>query len=320
MNLLILSCGTRNKLVEYFKKSDFDKIVVTDCSTMAPALYTADAYYIVPRMTDAHYLERILQICEQEKISAVLPLQEDELYFIAKNREQFTSRNICPIVSDCKTIEICRDKVVFADFLAQNLLPVLKTYSSLEEFEQSMLNKKEQFPVFVKPVRGCGSIGAMKVVNRPLLEALLGASEEPLLIQHYVRGREFGADIYTDLITGEVTDIFLKEKLRMRAGETEKSVSVKNAEVFELIKRTISLLQCRGPVDMDLFEIDGQFFVSEINPRFGGGYPHAYLCGVNFPQYIAANIRGERTSEQVGHYKEGTYALKYSEVLFREQE
>mgnify|MGYP002594735995 FL=1 len=91
MNILILSCGTRVKLVQYFlqRESGFEKVVVTDCSNYAPALYVADKYYIVPKMTEPDYLKSLLEICEKEQIKVVLPLQEDELLLIAKERKQF---------------------------------------------------------------------------------------------------------------------------------------------------------------------------------------------------------------------------------------
>ena len=81
MNILILSCGTRNLLVRYFKdrRNGFDKVVGTDCSTYAPALYETDSHYIVPCMTAPDYLDVILDICRRESIRMVLPLQEDEL-------------------------------------------------------------------------------------------------------------------------------------------------------------------------------------------------------------------------------------------------
>ena len=74
MNILILSCGTRNKLVEFFKESsEFDNVIVTDCSQQAPALYVADKYYIVPRMTEDDYFSTILDICV--KLNALSPIE-----------------------------------------------------------------------------------------------------------------------------------------------------------------------------------------------------------------------------------------------------
>ena len=41
VNILILSAGTRNKVVSYFKKelAGKGKVYATDCSSLAPALY-----------------------------------------------------------------------------------------------------------------------------------------------------------------------------------------------------------------------------------------------------------------------------------------
>ena len=73
MNLLILSAGTRNKVVQYFKKEvgEEGKVVATDCSNLAPAVYDADKFYLVPRITAPGYLERILEICREEHIDGV---------------------------------------------------------------------------------------------------------------------------------------------------------------------------------------------------------------------------------------------------------
>lgn len=65
--ILILSCGTRDLLVRYFKKSSFEKVVGADCSELAPALYEADAHYLIPRMKDPGYFDAVFAICEKEK-------------------------------------------------------------------------------------------------------------------------------------------------------------------------------------------------------------------------------------------------------------
>ena len=68
MNILILSSGTRNKVVQYFKKAvgEEGKVIATDCSNLAPAVYEADKFYPVPRITAPGYLELVLDICKKE--------------------------------------------------------------------------------------------------------------------------------------------------------------------------------------------------------------------------------------------------------------
>ncbi len=317
MNILILSCGTRNKLVRFFKEKEngFTKVVGTDCSAYAPALYETDSHYLVPRMTSPDYLAVILDICKKEQIHAVLPLQEDELYLIAGHRKLFEDAGIVPIVSAPEAIELCRDKYAFYQHLKENKLPALPSCDSLTSFCSCLEKGEMQFPVFLKPIRGCGSIGIQKADNMELLSVLCKYSEEPMLIQKFSEGEEFGADIYVDMISHDPVSIFVKKKLRMRAGETEKSVSFQDETLFALIKQTIKTLNLSGPIDMDIFCIDGNYYISEINPRFGGGYPHAYCCQVNFPKLIATNLAGQKNTDTIGQYEDGICMLKYTDLM-----
>ena len=317
MNILILSCGTRTKLVRYFKEAGngIDKIIGTDCSIYAPALYETDSYHIVPRMTSPDYLDTILDICHKENVDAVLPLQEDELYLIASNRKLFTDAGIQPVVSKQHTVELCRDKYAFYQHLLENKLPALPTCNGLDEFLTHYKARKITFPVFIKPVRGCGSIGIQQVDNMELLSALCKFSEEDMLIQQFSEVEEYGIDFYVDMISHKPVSIFVKKKLRMRAGETEKSISVKDNALFDLVKQTAASLSLYGPVDMDVFNINGKYYISEINPRFGGGYPHAHSCGLNFPKLIANNIAGKENADTIGSYEEDVCMLKYSDLM-----
>ena len=82
MNILVLSCGTRNKIIQYFKKElgDKGKVFATDSSELAPALYDADEYFIVPRITDPGYLQHIIDICKENNIIQIN--SEDDPYAV----------------------------------------------------------------------------------------------------------------------------------------------------------------------------------------------------------------------------------------------
>ena len=51
-----------------------------------------------------------------------------------------------------------------------------------------------------------------------------------------------------------------------------------------------------------------------MNPRFGGGFPHAYECGVNVPGMIKNNINGYRNVDVIGKYDEDVYMMKFNDV------
>lgn len=311
MNILILSCGTRNKVVQYFKKAlaGTGSVVATDMSPYAPALYDADKYYIVPRMTAPGYIEVILDICQKEKIAGVLSLIDPELSLLAANRERFARVGTAVIGSGYEQCERALDKMEMYHWLTEHGYRCAGSYADKQAFFDAHI----PYPVFVKPIRGSASLSINRANDRETVEFLMDHGEG-MMIQEFLHGQEIGADVYIDMISGEVVSIFTKKKLLMRAGETDKAVSFKDEKLFALIERFAKEGGFRGQIDIDIFEIDGEYYLSEVNPRFGGGYPHAYECGVDHMTLICNNLAGKANDIAIGRYDDGLVMMKYNEL------
>lgn len=134
------------------------------------------------------------------------------------------------------------------------------------------------------------------------------------MIQEFLDGQEIGADVYIDMVSHEVVSIFTKKKLKMRAGETDKAVSFKDDKLFDLIVRFVKEAGYHGQIDIDIFDVNGEYYISEVNPRFGGGYPHAYEADVDHMRLILNNLEGNVNNARIGEYGDGLYMMKYSEV------
>lgn len=318
INILILSAGTRNKIVQYFKKTlgENGKVIVTDMSTIAPAIYEADKYYIVPRITEPGYIDIILDICKKENISGVLSLIDPELSLLAENEDKFKNIGTTVIGSSYELCERALDKMQMFQWLRSHGYNCAKSYVDKNEFLADVKTGKANYPVFVKPVRGSASIAISKVFDNETVDLLFDHSDN-LMIQEYLDGQEIGADCYIDLLSGELVSVFTKKKIVMRAGETDKSVSFKDEKLFELIKKFVNESGWRGQIDIDIFEINGEYHISEVNPRFGGGYPHAYECGADHMKLIVNNLNGIVNSDVIGNYKENVYMMKYNEIMIR---
>ena len=280
MNILILSAGTRNKIIQYFKKAvgNDGPVIATDMSDIAPAVYDADKFYTVPSIHDDGYIEVILDICKKEKIDAVLSLIDPELSLLAAHKDRFAEMGVTVVGSSYELCERALDKMQMYRWLADHDYHCAKSYDDKDAFYRDLDAGLISFPVFVKPIRGSASIAINKVEDKETLEYLWKRTGD-LMIQEYLKGREIGADVYIDMISHEVVSIFTKRKLRMRAGETDKSVSFKDDELFDLITRFCKESGWLGQIDVDLFEINGEDYISEVNPRFGGGYPQSQGCG-----------------------------------------
>lgn len=315
VNVLILSAGTRNKIVQYFRRTLAGKgmVIATDMSTLAPAIYEADKYYIVPGMHDATYMDVILDICRKESITGVLSLIDPELSLLAENREKFAAVGTMVIGSSYALCEMSLDKFEMYNWLMAHGYKCAKSYMDKEAFYADVEAGRINYPVFVKPARGSASISISKVYDRDTLELLM-AHDEGLMIQEFLDGQEIGADVYIDMVSHEVVSIFTKKKLKMRAGETDKAVSFKDEALFALIERFVKEAGYNGQIDIDIFDVGGEYYISEVNPRFGGGYPHAYESGADHMKLIVNNLEGKANHRVIGQYEDGTYMMKYNEL------
>lgn len=318
MNLLILSAGTRNKIIQYFKREvgNSGQVVATDMSNLAPAVYEADKFYQVPRMTDIGYIDVIIDICKKEKIDGILTLIDPELSLLAQHKNRFSELGVAVIGSSYELCERALDKMEMFNWLTSHGYKCAKSYTDKEEFYADVNAGLITYPVFVKPVRGSASIAISKVFDRETIE-LLFAHSDNLMIQEFLNGQEIGADVYIDMVSNEVVSIFTKKKLLMRAGETDKSVSFKDPKLFDFIEKFVNESGWSGQIDIDIFDINGEYYISEVNPRFGGGYPHAYEAGCNHMALILNNLNNKSNKKNIGDYKNNIYMMKYNEVLMR---
>ncbi|GIN61993.1 carbamoyl phosphate synthase [Robertmurraya siralis] len=315
MNILICSVGRRVKLIEYFKRELNEingKVVAVDCDPTAPALYFADQFEIVPRIDQHDYVQEIKALCKKYEISAVLSLIDPELSLLARYKEKFKEDGVAVIVSDEPIIEICFDKYLTSTFLQEHGLPHIPTYTNIEEVRSALGKGILRFPLIIKPRNGSASMGIQYVTTITQLQFFYN---HDVVIQPFIEGEEFGVDCYIDLITKEATNIFMKKKIKMRAGETDKSVAVKDPRLRELMTALLEVLQPVGPIDIDCFYTEQGYVISEINPRFGGGYLHAHAMGQNFVKNLVTNLQNIANVRDEENYQEGKILIKYDHYL-----
>lgn len=318
MNYLMLSVGRRSELLKDFKLSmeAGSKLIATDISPYAPALYMADKQYLVPRIDDPGYIDVILDICRKEAIDAVTTFIDPEIEILAKNRSKFEALGIEVLAPYEETAHLCFDKYLMFKYLYENGIPTVMTWDTLEDFDKALAKNEVAFPVFVKPRTGSGSVGARKISDYTILKEAV--KEDPcLIIQEFMDGIDLDADVYIDTITHKAVAAFSKKKIETRIGGASKTISFKDEALFDFISRIVSKLKFNGPVDMDFFCKDGQYYLSEVNPRFGGAYLHAYGAGVDFIKLIENNLKGEANTPCFGNYEEGVIMMMYDSVVIK---
>lgn len=315
MNILFTCAGRRNYLIEYFKKElkGKGKVVAADMQMSAPAMAVADKACLVPEVYSTGYIDALKDICVSEKIDAIFSLNDLELPILSDAKEMFESMGVKLVISSPGVIDLSFDKMKTNSYVTSLGLKTPKTYQTITDAKRAIQQKELTFPLVIKPRWGSASIGIEFPVNMEELELsyslimsklkrsiLARASsadlEHSILIQEKITGKEYGLDVLNDF-DGNTRAVYVKEKLAMRAGETDKAVLVDLPEVEKIGIILGSNLKHVGNLDCDVMEMDGNYYFIEMNPRFGGGYPFTYMSGGNFPAILLQWLEGKNTTE-----------------------
>lgn len=310
MNILFTCAGRRTYLLKYFKENMLpeDKVVATDMQLSAPALQVADVKLQVPAVYAPQYIDVTLEICKKYAIDALISLNDLELPILAAQKVRFEELGVTVIVSESRVIDIAFDKYLTTQWVENLGLKAPKSYVNLKAVKEALERKEIHFPLFLKPRWGSGSIGLETVEDMEELEIVYGllfkkikktilamasVGDEYILIQEKLTGNEYGLDVINDL-RGNNLAVSVKQKMAMRAGETDKAVTVDLPEVREMGKIIGQNLKHIGNLDVDVMQrSNGDYCVLELNPRFGGGFPFSYEAGVNLPKALMMWLRGE---------------------------
>src|SRR5699024_2057688 len=135
-----------------------------------------------------------------------------------------------------------------------------------------------------------------------------------ILIQEKLPGKEYGMDVLNDF-NGNYIGTFVREKISMRSGETDKAISVIDSRFEKLGRKLGEGLKHLGNMDCDVFEKDGELYVLEMNPRFGGGYPFSHEAGMNTAAVYIEWLKGNTDIQHHNRYKTGLMFFKCNRML-----
>jgi carbamoyl-phosphate synthase large subunit len=314
MNILITSAGRRVSLVRAFKKElkkhfRDGRIYAADMKPdLSSACQVCDRFYAVPKATDKSYCDILIEICNRNNIKLVIPTIDTELIPLAENIKYFQNNGIELVISDLDVILMCLDK-----------RRTLKYFDSLgfPRTKESDLENPE-FPIFVKPFDGSSSIGTQLIKKGSQLTDELIANEKLMFLEYMSPEKyiEVTIDLYFD------KHHFLKcavprERIEVRSGEVSKSVTRKN-DLYETVCSKFAFCKgFRGCITLQVFRnrTTNEIFASEINPRFGGGYPLSYLAKANYPEMIIKEYMLNEDLSFFGDWIGNLLMLRYDDEI-----
>jgi len=238
------------------------KVFVADREPITPAGQFADGNFQVPAIADPFYPQELVRICRDHDVGVLVPLMDIDVQRLTASRELFAAEGVTLIGPPFHIAELCFDKRCFSRWAVTKAIPVPKVIDE-EHLETAA------YPLFAKPARGFGSIGAR--VCRTVDEARQAVAERgDLVFEEYLSGTEYSADGYVNR-EGACTVCVVRVRDKVVGGEAYRSRTVSEPEVFQVARQTIETLATeghRGPVNVQI--IRGQTLgVIDVNPRLG---------------------------------------------------
>jgi carbamoyl-phosphate synthase large subunit len=315
MNILLTSAGRRVELFECIKEASLDSIVYTaDTDSIAPTLLVSNKGFTVSSITDLNYSSDILEISKKNKINGIIPLLDPELIILSNNQSMFNENKIQLIISNQNSIQIANDKVLTFDFFKKIQI---KTPTTIEVTNKNIseIESKIQFPLFIKPRFGSNSkdVGICKTLEE--LSFFTSRIDNPI-VQENIIGNEVTIDVFGDG-TGNIFSLIPRLRLKIRSGEVERAITINDKLFRDDVIRICKEFKPYGPINIQCFVTDDGPVFSEINARFGGGYPLSNMAGAKFPELLTDLMNGKKLSNYLGTYTKGLIMSRYDKGVYQ---
>jgi carbamoyl-phosphate synthase large subunit len=305
--VLFTCAGQRVDIVTAFREAGATAIAA-DVDRLAPALYHADERAIVPRVDDIGYVPALHALVEEHDVRLIVPLTDLDHHVLAEAREELGGALV--LVSGAETVARCSDKYqahVFFDEIGIGSPPTWLPTELPEEI---------RYPVLVKARKGFGSRHIYRAENETELEFFLHYTSADSMVQAVCLGTEFSIDVFCDL-DGRCLAAVPRTMIESKGGESIKGMTIKDSDLIEFGCRVSEALPIIGPANVQCFrEPDGELQVTDVNPRFGGGFPLPTAAGSRYPELALALANGERPEPRLGDFREGVVMTRYfSQVI-----
>ena len=333
--IIISSAGRRLYLIDWFREAfaalDIEgRVVVAENDPTSSSASYGDVGRSLPKYDDPDYGRELMSLVAEFDAKILISANDYELIHVHVNSGLANSLRetgvLVPGVSAAWQAG-CADKLQMAQMLAAIEVPTPATVSGADDQGIDELSARADEFV-VKHRFGSGSSGLRVVsadqVRQAVTEAALSApaagghpgTRDDVVVQSKLPGAEYGVDIIGSLTDGGMlSGVLARRKVRMRAGETDKAVTVDAAPFARISELIAGASDLTGPIDVDVFVDDfGEASVIDINPRFGGGYPFVHLAGADVPLYYLSQAFDIEVDECWNKYELGVVSAKYESI------
>lgn len=245
--------------------------------SVAPAF--CDVFELAPHTDAPEYLDWLLDTLRRHRIDLMIPGIEIDMYHWATNLSALRATGARPLLNTPELIALCEDKWLFYRRLTQENVACAIDSSLENNFDT--LRQRFGLPFLLKPRRGFGSKGIVRVTSREIFEPYRADMGAVLMAQPIVGNddEEFTVSAFCDGLGGYFNAMALQR--RLSGGFTHQARAVDAAEFGSTIDILCGLFRPHGPTNFQFRRcFDGPKLL-EINPRISSSTSIRAAFGYN---------------------------------------
>ncbi len=310
-SVLLTCAGQRVDIVVAFRdallrRGEGGRVIVSDLDPLSPSLYSADLVVPLPAVDDPGYGHAVADVVAREGVGSVLPLTDLDPVVLAHAAPHIAEAGGRTFLPSPDVAAGCQDKWLCHEMLEAAGLPSPPTWQ-LDSVDTAHL----PYPVMIKPRIGFAGRWIQRCDDRAALAFHLSRIPVAHVIQKALPGEEFSIDCLASL-DGRAISAIPRAMLQSKGGEQIKGETLDDPQLVDLAARTIEGIGLVGPCTIQCFrDGDTVLGITDINTRFGGGFPLPLAAGGDFPALILAMAAGEDVPPRLGAYRAGVVMTRF---------
>lgn len=273
INVLVTGVGAiiGQGIIRSLRSCGYDvKIVGIDRSDRSPAVEWCDIFIPKPACDEAdlQYLKFWCDLIEEHQINIVLPGLEVDVNYLDRNRFFIVQGSDCVLALNSHgLISLAEDKWLMHQYMESHGFPVIPTM--VDSGWDAAVSILGGAPILLKPRRGSGSRGIMRLYDLEDFEYWTRKSRQPWILQRIVGSddEEYTVGVFGFGDGSALDPIILRRRLSS-AGSTLEAVVVENKLIRQRVAELNFLLKPVGPTNYQ-FRMEGETtYLLEVNPRF----------------------------------------------------
>ena len=222
------------------------------------------------------------------KIDLLIPGADRDLPSFAAVADEWRKAHICRVaISSPEMVALADDKAMTQTFLENFGIGHIPSFWG-EPWYHRPYGVLPNRPIVIKDRHGMASRGLVITSDEDEIDRVF---TEGKIAQEYIEGDEYTCALFFNIDHKPVAKFTLKRWLR--GGDTYRAEVVNNPKLnafLDLVGEKLSPMKPFGPINVQLRERDGQFYILEFNARCSGTTPVRAHFGYNEPEMLVRHI------------------------------